>query len=187
MRACWSSVPSLQASVSTFGGRGLAGFFAAAGGLPFAGAWPAELPAPAANAAPSNTAPMVFKVPGTPSSISHDAGGADDLAPFFVFGLDVGTEFLWRAGPDLEPLREQELLDVGLVERLDDFDVEPVDDRARRLHGGHYAVPVVSLESLQPRLRDGRKIGQHYRALEGRDREAADLAVLDLRHRGRRR
>ena len=64
--------------------------------------------------------------------LRFDAGGLDDAHPFVRLGLDVGREFIRRAGDDFHAFRHHPLLQLGRAQAARDFLVELVDDGTRR-------------------------------------------------------
>src|SRR5688572_23558552 len=80
------------------------------------------------------------------SSIRLHAGLADDVAPLGDLALDVGGEFLRRAGERQRAGGGELVFHFRRVHGFDELGVEPVDDAARRRRWGEYAVPGGDLE-----------------------------------------
>src|SRR5688572_5792933 len=116
-------------------------------------------------------------------SLGLDSGRLRHFRPFLRFGLEEGGVLVRPFAGDLVAERLHLPAKLRVTERLGEYSVDAVDDRARCAGWREQAVPVVARESLEPLFLRGWRVGQQGRARGRSDRQAAQLAAP---HVGRR-
>ena len=110
-----------------------------------------------------------------------DAGELDQLGETGDFALDVGSKFSRARRCRLQAELQQPGLDLGRVDGLHGFGVEPGDDFGRRAGRSDDAVPGQHFVAGK-HLCDGGHVGQQCRAPGRGHGDCLELAGLDVRH-----
>src|SRR5580765_4563593 len=115
-----------------------------------------------------------------------DAGVRGDLAPDADLFLDLRGELLRGAAGGRDAVVLQLLAGVLELERLGRLGADALDDRARQALRPDQAVPEDHVVAGHAGLGDGGHLRKRGNAPGSGDRDGAQLAGLDVRHRRRR-
>src|SRR3954470_24789807 len=111
-----------------------------------------------------------------------DAGFLDGAAVAVHVGADCLREALGGAADRLVVLLRHLLAQLGRLQGLVHFGVEPRQHRRRHLARSHETEPQVELQVRVAQFLRRRIVGREAAALRAENGVAAQLAVLDLRH-----
>src|SRR5688500_18760521 len=115
------------------------------------------------------------------ASVCLGTGIPHDFAPLDGFRLDESRKVLPRVAHWCECEGCKTVLHFLLIDDLDDFRIELVEDSRRCLGGSGDSDPPKGLEPGESLFRDCRQLRQECRAFLRRDTEAHQLSCLDLR------